>query len=197
MHVCMCWGVDSHLLYVLSSHNSANRWPRTPLSSSRWGNWGSKRNKVKQLTRKARTRTQVSYVCVWAETIHWQWLNLSLVGCVICCLPAPSALSHWAFLAVWLPRRHRAIQRGWREASGWELSFVYCIFITRTKARVKVSSHPEWCSLQPVSEQKTRQALWSFFPPLSFFPHKTILFPSFSLLLPLVVTNCRPWQCTA
>lgn len=64
---CMCVGVREWIpTYFMPCLpiNSADHWPRTPLSSSRWGNWGLKRNMVKQLTRKARNRTQVSSVCV-------------------------------------------------------------------------------------------------------------------------------------
>lgn len=192
MHGCTCWGVDSHLFCVLSSHTSASYWPRTPPLFSRRGYWGLKRNKVKQLTRKARTRTQVSSLCVFGQKPHTDNnLTCDLLGVSLCCLLVPSSLSHWVFPAAWLPRRHRAVQRAGAGLRPLAVSLLFTVFHqTGTRTIAKVFSVTRFWT-----ENETSSSLATLvFLPFSSFPYETSLFLSFAFLFSMVVIICRPWQ---
>lgn len=112
----------------------------------------------------------------------------------------PSSLSHWVFPAAWLSRRHRAVQRAGAGLRPLAEGFCLLYFTKLELGLQSRSPHTQngaLCNLFLSRKQdELHDPLLSFFPPLSTFPHKTVLSLSFSFLLSMAVTTCRPWQHT-
>lgn len=178
----MCPGVTYHWLHVLFSHHSA----LTDLA---------------YLYPFPDEKTEIYCVCLpGGGGVNHILTMIQLVTCRVCHLspPGPLCPESVALVAAWLGWQW-AVQRAW--AGGRPLAANFLLFPifyqTRTRTTVTLSSCPEECSLQPVSEQKARQASWPslvFFPPLASFPHETILYSSFPFPLPMALTTYRLWQ---